>query len=212
MSNIGSDVKPLLAKYDKHLKCLNDISNGLIGNYYLKFHKFEDIAKELLQVNDSPKAVDMVAVDTRGELYFIEFKNPNINIQYPVDDCSRFKHVKCGMAKKCYIAQQNEIVSSIKLKAVESWMIVEELFLANNKSLKTDVKCHFYVVIDPLEVGVGINNELAGKKKNTHIFSAVKNGINRYIKKRKVHFYFDTADVVSTAFFMKNIVPKLIAV
>lgn len=205
----------ILDAYKSYRNPLVKVSEGLIESE-ASIHSFDAMAKVIIKSRDVPKSVDAIAIDNEDSICFIEFKGVNDNVQSMSSKCMYIdKHPECKYAKRFYTKCQEEIKSSIRLKALESWMTVESFLLPEGCSLNS-AKCKLMVVVgDSLSVLMEVVEDLSGKNTDgvgdDDFLTNIGNALKTYRKKpeKGISFYFDEITVCTSNSFIEEILPTL---
>lgn len=205
-------VRSELESYKSYAQDLSKISNSLVKSK-LRFLNFDKLVQEVFDSSkkDAPKTADMVAFDAKWRLYLVEFKGVTDNdILAPSGNCRHHPDGTCHDLKDVQKLKGMEIISSVKLKAVESWTILDQQVCKGQKTSMADVKSLYIVVINmPLAVTSMINSALTGKTDAGNLPDSIRDGLLRYQKNPHRSYYYDWIDVVAPAYFMNYILPKL---
>lgn len=204
-------LRSTLASYTSYFQDVTSISNSLVQSQR-RFLNFDKLVQKVLDPSSAkPKTVDMVAFDTNDELCLVEFKGVKKNeILVPSGNCNHHPSGICSNLKDTQKLKGNEIVSSVKLKAVESWTILEQQVCKGQKTSMSNVKSHYFVVIDmPLSVASMINSAMSGVTAIGNLPDSIRKGLLRYTKNKYRSYYYDSIEVVTPACFSNDILPKL---
>lgn len=205
-------VRSELESYKSYAQNLSKISNSLVKSE-LRFLNFDKLVQKVLDPSkkDAPKTADMVAFDAKWGLYLVEFKGVTDNdILAPSGNCRHHPDGTCHDLKDVQKLKGMEIISSVKLKAVESWTILDQQVCKGQKTSMANVKSHYFVVIDmPLSVASMINSAMSGVTAIGNLPDSIRKGLLRYTKNKYRSYYYDSIEVVTPARFSNDILPKL---
>ena len=204
-------LRSTLASYTSYFQDVTSISNSLVQSQR-RFLNFDSLVWRVLDPSSAkPKTADMVAFDTNDELCLVEFKGVKKNeILVPSGNCRHHPNGTCHDLKDVQKLKGMEIISSVKLKAVESWTILDQQVCKGQKTSMADVKSRYIVVINmPLAVTSMINSTLTGNVAVGNLPDAIRNGLARYSKNQHRGYYYDTVEVVTPEYFKNDILSKL---
>ncbi len=169
------------------------------------------------------RTVDMLAFDKSNCLNFIEFKAPDEEVLegkgLDSAPCAKDGSVQCEDLKrvksKLVKMTRAEITTSARLKAIESWLLVNNELLKEGSSLAdSDSECRFrFVVGKPLDVASSINRALAGcsDDEGERLCESVKRRLSLYRKSMSKgrNLFYDKVDCHTPDNFMKYVFPSL---
>ena len=199
------------ASYSGYTDKLSTISNHLVESQ-LRFLNFDNLARSVLDPSKkNPKTADMIALDKKGRLCLVEFKDvSDQDILLPSGTCPHHPSGTCLLLKDMQKLKGMEIVSSVKLKAIESWGILDQQLCKGLGAAMADFKSEYYVVINmPLSITSMINDTLSGKKSVKNLSASIRDGLAKYRKTEHRAYYYDVVDVVSPDCFENKILLKL---
>lgn len=192
-NNLNLDLNDYLTQISVLSKSDN-VKRPLI-NSTAKIYNFDSIVKSLFNGNSSPASVDGLYFSKNGNgLVFIEFKTGfNQRITRDTFDINKCKcphtdktnQVNCKDYGKILLENQNlkfaELLDSLKLKAVESYLVLEKLFYGTEKTLiEIPIKMIVVVDVNVLETEENALADLAAKTPKNNKIQAVKNAISRF--------------------------------
>lgn len=190
-NNLNLDLNDYLTQIAELSKSDN-VKRPLI-NSTAKIYNFDSIVKSLFNGNSSPASVDGLYFSRNG-LVFIEFKTGfNQRITRDTFDINKCKcphtdktnQINCEDYGKIFLENQDlkfaELLDSLKLKAVESYLVLEKLFYrAENASVKIPIKMIVVIDVNVLETEENILADLANKIPRDNKIQGVKNALSRF--------------------------------
>ena len=203
-------IESTFRSYNAYAQDLSTISNHLVESQ-LQFLNFDDLAKHVLDPSkNNPKTADMIALGAKGKLCLVEFKGvTQQEILAPSGKCSYHPSGTCESIQNTQKLKGMEIVSSVKLKAIESWVIIDQQLCNGLGTSMANIKSEYYVVINmPLSMTAMINSSLAGKTQR-NLPASIIDGLAKYRKTQHRKYYYDLIDVVTPEYFKNNILRKL---
>ena len=185
--------------WDTYKKAITEISKNDKGHPLVesdeKLYNFDLICKNLFSKNASPCSADGITFP-RNAIELVEFKSgfkqkiTKWNYDPEQAKCPKY-HEECTDYYKIFWENQDrknsELIESIKLKAIESYMILEKHCLACCSELEDGRRSRIVlrVVIDDDGIN-GIEDvlsDVAGKnpQNNTNNISSIRQALNRFI-------------------------------
>ena len=204
--------------WNEYLETITDVSMTGNGVVFVeseeKIYNFDKINDMLFVAEYKPASVDGIYF-RNDEVFLVEFKTgfyqkirkDNLN---SVKAKCEFKRSECADYWNLFFENQErkigELISSIKQKAIESYVTINE-DIAPFCKIKNSSKFNLVVVIDvnENEQEVGILEELTGK--DSFMLSRVRRSLKRFmVKKRHLKsYYFDNISVFGAESFLKYI-------
>lgn len=205
------------ADFDKCIKPLGIISNTLITSEEM-FHDFDAIAEQITGEDKKLKSVDMLAVGKDNFLHLVEFKkikdNEYLGGKPKVPDKKDCR--SCTIAQEKAGLKQKQLFASLKMKAVESWVIIEESVLPDDISLTSCKSQLTYVIDSPLVVVDAVNGMLTGvdgdqNKGHQALRKSIGQSLSNLRKAPRVRrsYFFDRILPMSAEEFCRSLLPKL---
>lgn len=101
-----------------------------------------------------------------------------------------------------------ELISSIKFKAIESYVLLEKIVFPECENLQKNICINLIIVID--EQGIdGMENILATlaktKLKANNNITILKDSLNRFLIKENKPFFFDNIEIKTASEFQNQI-------
>ena len=169
------------------------------------------------------RTVDMLAFDKSNCLNFIEFKAPDKEVLegkgLDSAPCAKDGSVQCEdlrrIKSRLVKMTRAEITTSARLKAIESWLLVNNELLKEGSSLAdSDSKCCFrFVVGEPLDVASSLNRALAGRSddEEERLCESVRKGLSLYRKtmSKGGNLFYDNVHCLTPDNFIKYVLPSL---
>lgn len=214
------NVKLFFEKYNNDIflssfKEMSGGSNGCLVESQIKAYNF-DIIKETLPCKNKLRSADSLYIKSNSKkdfIFFIEFKTgfekiinsknfderkwkcPNSEDKQCVDGITYFK--------KSQKLENKELMLSIHLKLIESFLIFEKYVLPNCKSNERCASLNYIAVIDgvnvsPLDAIESIMDDMGGCNSNENEIESFRNSLKKYIIKDSEgnNLLFDNIDVV----------------
>lgn len=211
-------------------KCLKKLPD-LCGRLFKGGDSSEDMFISLDEYERGPKkgkrqqyrTVDMLAFDKSNCLNFIEFKalRKEVLEGKGLDSahCAKDGAVQCDDLKKIKSKliemTRAEISKSVRLKAIESWLLVNNELLKEGSSLgDSDSECCFrFVVGEPLDVASSLNRALAGRSddEEERLCESVRKGLSLYRKtmSKGGNLFYNNVHCHTPDNFIKYVLPSL---
>lgn len=204
--------------WNEYLETVTEVSMPSNGVVFIeseeKIYNFDKINEMLFVAEYNSASVDGIYF-RNDEVFLVEFKTGfyqkirKNNFDLTKARCE-FKGSECINYWNLFFENQDrkikELISSIKQKAIESYVTINEdiaPFCINKKSLKFNL----VVVIDANEneQEVGILEELSGR--NNSMLSRVRKSLKRFMVKKRYlkSYYFDDISVFGAESFQKHI-------
>lgn len=205
------------ADFDKCIKPLGTISNTLITSEEM-FHDFDAIAEQITGKDNKLKSVDMLAVGKDNFLHLVEFKGIK-DYEYlwgKPKDTYEEECCSCTIAQEKAELKQEQLFASLKMKAVESWVIIEESVLPDGISLTSCESQLTFVIDSPLVVVDAVNGMLTGvdgdqNKGHQALRKSIGQSLFNLRKDPRVRrsYFFNRILPMSAEAFCRSLLPKL---
>lgn len=186
----------------------------LVTEDELLFH-FDKISKALYTQEKAPTSADGLKVTSQG-VELIEFKSgfkrkiTKSNFDKERGWCKYGERV-CDQYWKLFFKEQkkeiDELISSIRFKAIESYITLEKQIFPKCQQSNAHVSLKFVVVIDADDVE-NMEDTLAELTDKPNVrdnhFSAIRSALKRLIGQRDTNgnaYYYDDVDVLSASDF-----------
>lgn len=194
-NNLNLDLNNYL-KQISELSKSDNVEHPLV-NSDAKIYNFDSIVKSVFNGHPSPASVDGLYFSKfRNEngLVLIEFKtgfNQRITSEtFDIDKCKcphtdKTNQINCKDYGTILLENQDlksaELLDSLRLKAVESYLVLEKLFYGTEKTLiEIPIKMIVVVDVNVLETEENALADLAAKTPKNNKIQAVKNAISRF--------------------------------
>lgn len=209
---------------------ITNISKSDNGNSLVKssveIYNFDSICKAVFGKATVPSSADGLMLTTKN-IVLIEFKSgfrkkiTKENFRTEIDLCEylhkenmdRCEHLEriYTKYKDLFFKQQknedHELISSIRLKAIESYITLEKQIFPNCPTSNKPTRLHFIVVIDedPVDSMERILDDLSSKKTTQKNYSvAIRQSLRRLVKQHDAKhnpYYYDEICVFSVQEF-----------
>lgn len=190
----------------------------LVTSDNLLFH-FDKISESLYAQGKAPTSADGLNITSRS-IEFIEFKSgfkrkiTKNNFDKEQGWCEDGEKV-CDAYWSLFFKEQKkeiaELISSIRFKAIESYITLEKQILPKCQQTNVHIPLKFVVVVDEDEVDSAEDTlaELAGDadSEDNH-FSAIRSALQRLTGQRDVdgnEYYYDCIEVLSATDFANRL-------
>lgn len=182
--------------YTEHLASITELSKSDKGGSLVKdtrkLYHFDDITKNAYHLKKVPTSADAVLVSDKM-IVFVEFKSgfrQNItkkSLDRSKLTCCRDKRIVCDDYGRILLELQkkkrNELIDSIKMKAVESYITLEKKIMPLCMESDSNVRMIYCVVMDSEEVDTtqDILQELAREESEENPITAVRRSLRRFV-------------------------------
>lgn len=218
MGAVIVDIIFIPADFDKCIKPLRSISGGMIPSDDL-FHDFDAIAAQITGEDRTLKSVDMLAVGKGNSLHLVEFKEIT-DYEYlwgKPEDAAEREFRFCTIAQEKAKLKRRELFDSLKMKAIESWVIIEESVLPDGFSLTRCESQLTFVIDNPLVVVDMANRVLTGadgdqNEGHQDLRKSIHQSLLNLRKDARPGgrpYFFDLILPMSAARFCRCLLPKL---
>lgn len=205
-----------------HKKTVTDISksrdSSLVEND-MELYCFDDICSDLYNEDKKPTSADALIIDGKN-IELVEFKSGFKNkITKENFNVERGKCLKVGKICedfwKLFFEKRkkevNELILSIRIKAVESYITLEKIIFPCCQSSDEAMRLQFLVVIDEDSVD-GMEDTLADlasvSKVKDNVYSSIRTSLKRFINcqdSRGNQYFYDEIKVLSVTDFESHL-------
>lgn len=203
-------------EFSDELEPISDLSKSTAGKVLVKddrcLYNFDSITKKIYKFKKVPSSVDALFV-TNKVLLLTEFKSgfkrriSKESIDYKKLTCPKNNKIICKdygemLIRKADLETQ-ELLDSVKFKAVESYITLEKQIFPRcmNLPIANKLRVVFCVVIDDyIDDMENTLAELAGTSTIPNSFESIKNALSRFVQIKTADnedFYYDEIKVFS---------------
>lgn len=205
-----------------HKKSVTEISksrNSPLVESDMELYCFDDICSDLYNKEQKPTSADALIVDGKN-IELVEFKSgfknkiTKENFNTEQGKCKKVGEI-CEDYWKLFFDKRkkevNELILSIRIKAVESYITLEKIIFPRCKLSSEPMHLNFWVVIDEDSVD-GLEDTLADLagvpeiKDNT--YSSIRKSLKRLIHCQDINgnqYFYDDIKVLSVADFKSHL-------
>ncbi len=198
------------------LKPINEISEGIVTDEAL-FYSFDDIVESMFRRGFAPTSADCIII-TDKNVEVIEFKQgfkrniSNKNFDENKCKCPRDEEIICkdyaALLFKCGRKEIEELKTSIRSKAIESYIALEKDILPKCEHKEMQHRIKFIAVVDAESVDAMEDtlSELAGHDgAEENDISSIKQSLQRLKIGDPKGYYYDDISVLTPYEFQKHL-------